>query len=265
VWSTLRLIASSAVAVGLLTLTPAAHGRSAATPSLVVTFSPSGAVTFTLNGASVGSTSGAPTTIAAGYYSLVLNGPGDCINWPLFELTGPGVNIQDDMLGGEVEIHTLPIYFVPNSTYTWHLDRNQAVVYTFRTTSDVVGASTTGSGSSPTTSTAHPKPTSQDIVGSAVLPFRGTLTGAVSAAGTLTLAYKGKSVATLKAGKYTIAVTDKSSTNGFMLEKLKHAAMSITGTTFVGKRSISVALTAGKWVVMPRLSKKTYSILVLSA
>ena len=84
----------------------------------------------------------------------------------------------------------------------------------------------------------------------------------MSAAGRLTLAYKGKSVTSLTAGRYTITVTDKSATNGFMLEKIKHAAVSVTGVAFVGKRSASVNLTAGKWFFTPRLGKTTYSIVV---
>ncbi len=66
----------------------------------------------------------------------------------------------------------------------------------------------------------------------------------------------------MKAGRYTIAVTDKSSTNGFMVEKLKHKAVSVTGMTFVGKHSASVRLTAGKWFVKPHLGKTTYSFVV---
>jgi hypothetical protein len=262
--NTLRVIASTTFLFGLLILAPAAQSRTAANPSLVVTFSPSGAVAVTLpNGTFVGSTSGAPTVIPAGFYTVVLNGPGECISLPLFELIGPGVNIQDDMLGGETDTHALYANFLPNATYTWHLDRNQAVVYTFKASTDSVGGTlpTTsgGTGSTP----KNPKPTSQDITGSAILPFRGTLTGGVSAAGTLTLAYKGKSVSSLKAGKYTIAVTDKSSTNGFMLKKLTHATVSVTGLAFIGKHSASVQLTAGRWLFSPRLGKTAYSIAVL--
>jgi len=263
--STLRLIASCAAASGLLTAAPIAQGQKATTPSIVVTFSVNGSVTATLNGAPLGSTTGSPTTIPGGYYSLVLNGPGDCIYLPLFELVGPGVDLKDDMHGGEIDTHAIPAYFVPNSTYAWHVDSNQAVVYTFKTSADIVGTPPAGYSAPPTKSAVNPKPTSQDIVGSAVLPFRGTLAGAVSARGTLTVAYKGRSVTSLKAGTYTIAVTDKNSTNGFMLEKLRHTAMTITGTAFVGKRSASVALTAGKWLVMNRPGQTTYSIVVLSA
>ena len=99
-------------------------------------------------------------------------------------------------------------------------------------------------------------------MGSAVLPFRGTIAGAVSAAGRLTLAYKGKSVASLKAGRYRVAVDDRSSTNGFLLQRPKHAALSVTGGMFLGKRTLAVTLTAGKWLVMPTIGNPTYAIVV---
>jgi hypothetical protein len=262
----LYLVAPTALIAGLLIVAPAAQSERAATPSLIVTFTASGAVSVALpSGAVVGSTSGAPTVIPAGYYTLVMNGPGECINLPLFELKGPGVDIQDDMLGGETDTHALYANFLPNSTYTWHIDRNQSVVYTFKASTDSVGGAVpTGSGSSSTSSGKTPKPTSQDITGSAVLPFRGTLTGGVSAAGTLTLAYNGKSVTSLKAGKYTIAVIDKSSSNGFMVEKVNHAATSVTGLAFVGKHTSTVQLTTGRWLFIPRAGKTSYSIAVLS-
>src|SRR5262249_1455990 len=156
------------------------------------------------------------------------------INLPLFQLAGPGVNIQDDMLGGEVEKNTLYATFLPNTTYTWHTDRNASVVHTFRTSADVVGTQT------PTTTTTA-KPTSsgtlqsEDGVGSALLPARGTIVGAVGADGRLTLAYKGKSVTRLKPGKYTFSVTDRSSSNGFLVQKVSKRATTVTGGMFVGK------------------------------
>ena len=258
------LIASIALLAGLLILAPAAQSRTTAGATLVITFSETGAVSVTLpNGTFVGSASGTPTVIPAGLYTLILNGPGECINLPLFELKGPGVNIQDDMLGGETDTHALYANFLPNSTYTWHIDRNQALVYAFKASADSLGGTTpTTSGSS--TSTKTPKPTSQDITGSAILPFRGTLTGGVSAAGRLTLAFKGKSVSSLKVGKYTITVTDKSSSKGFMLAKLKHAGINVTGPAFVGKRSASVQLTAGRWLFTPRPGTAAYSVAVVA-
>jgi hypothetical protein len=259
----LRLGISSALAAAVLALAPAAHGARVANLSLRITFTAAGAISVTLpDGTPVGTTAGAPTLIPAGYYTLLFYGPGECINLPLFELRGPGVNINDDMLGGETDIHTLYATFTPNATYTWHSDRNEAVVYSFRASSDVVGTQAAASGSSTGSTGSGAKPTSQDIVGSAVLPFRGTLTGAVSAAGRLTLAYKGKSVTRLEAGRYTVKVDDRSSTNGFLLQKPKHAAVSVTGGMFLGKRSLAVTLTAGRWLVRPSVGKTTYAILV---
>ena len=259
----LRLIATVAAVAGLLVAAPAAPGARSATLTLRVSFTAAGAITVTLpDGTPVGTTGGAPTVIPAGYYTLLFFGPGECINLPLFELRGPGVNINDDMLGGETDVHTLYATFLPNATYTWHSDRNTSVVYTFRASSDVVGTPSSSSSTSGSSSGSNAKPTSQDITGSAVAPFRGTLTGAVSAAGRLTIAFKGKSVTSLKAGRYTVAVSDRSSTNGFLLQKPRHTALTVAGTTFIGKRSLSVTLTAGKWLVLPRLGTATYSIVV---
>jgi hypothetical protein len=88
------------------------------------------------------------------------------------------------------------------------------------------------------------------------------LSGAVSGAGRLTIAYNGKSVSRLKTGRYTIAVADRSATNGFLLQKVNHAAMSVSGTTFVGKREASINLTVGKRLVMPQPGKTTFVIVV---
>lgn len=259
----LRLGLASALAAALVALAPAAHAARTANPSLRITFTAAGSITVTLpDGTPVGTTGGAPTVIPAGYYTLLFYGPGECINLPLFELRGPGVNINDDMLGGETDVHTLYATFAPNATYTWHSDRSEATLFTFRASSDVVATQTTTTGSSTGSSGSNAKATSQDIVGSAILPFRGTLTAAVSAAGRLSLAYKGKSVSNLKAGRYTVAVNDRSTTNGFLLQKQKHAPVSVTGGMFLGKRSLSVTLTTGRWLVMPSAGKPTYAIVV---
>jgi hypothetical protein len=256
----LRLVAGSALAAALLLPSPA-QARHVATPTIVVNFTPAGVVTVTLNGTPLGTTSGPPTSISAGYYSLLLNGPGDCINLPLFELSGPGVNIQDDMLGGEVDTHSMPTYLMPNSTYTWHLDKSQSTVYTFRTSSDIVGSAATGSSSS-SSSSKNSKPTSQDIVGSESLPFRGALTGAVTASGRLSLSFKGKSITSLKAGRYTVSVVDRSSSNGFVV-KGKRSSVAVTGMAFVGKRTAKLSLTAGKWSFGPSAGKTASSFFVL--
>lgn len=259
----LRLLAASTVLASLLVAAAPGQARRAATPSLRITFTAAGSIAVTMpDGTAVGTTSGAPTVIPAGSYTLLFFGPGECINLPLFELRGPGVNINDDMLGGETDTHTLYANFVPNATYTWHSDRNDSLVYTFRTSGDVVGSSGTSTVPSSGSPGSNARPTSQDIVGSAIVPFRGTIAAAVSAAGTLTFSYKGKSVSSLKAGRYTFAVSDKSSTSGFVLEKSRRSALSVTGSSFLGKRSIAVTLTTGTWLVMPRVGQTAYSFVV---
>jgi hypothetical protein len=253
------VLVASIVVVGAL-VAPSAWAQRAAAPAIVVSFTVNGVVTVTLNGSPVGTTSGAPTVIPGGYYSLVLNGPGDCINLPLFELSGPGVDIQDDMIGGEVDTHSIPTYFVPNSTYTWHIDRAQSIVYTFRTSTDVIGsAAATGSSAA---GSGKGGATSEDVVGSAIVPSRGTLTGVVSAAGRLAIAYNGKAVKTLQAGRYTITVVDKSSSSGFVV-KGNRKAVSVTGMPFIGKHSVTLNLTAGRWSFGPSAAQSSYTVSVL--
>jgi hypothetical protein len=257
----LGLAALCALAACLVLLLSVGTARTAADLSLTVTFSAGGAVTVTLpDGTPVGSTSGSATVIPAGYYTLNLFGPGECINLPLFEVAGPGVALQDDMRGGEVSRNTLFANFLPNTTYTWHIDRSANVIHTFRTSSDVVGTQTSTPSSTPKSSSGQA--TSVDIVGADLLPSRGTIVGAVSAAGRLTLAFNGKSVSHLKPGKYKVAVSDESSSNGFLLQNAKKRTTTVTGAGFVGKHTVTVSLSAGKWLVLPKLGKASYSIVV---
>src|SRR5262245_57700505 len=127
----LRVVAAGVAGAALLTFGPAAFGARTANLGFNVTFSANGNVSVTLpDGTVLGSTGGAPTVIPAGFYTVSLFGPGECINLPLWTLKGPGVNLEDDMRGGEVERNQLSATFLPNSTYTWHLDRSAAVVHT---------------------------------------------------------------------------------------------------------------------------------------
>ena len=87
----------------------------------------------------------------------------------------------------------------------------------------------------------------------------------MSAAGRVSFAYKGRRVTTLQAGRYTISVIDRGATSGLILEnaQTKHPAVRVTGGAFVGRRSLSVDLTAGNWLVVPSLpGGDRYSIVV---
>jgi hypothetical protein len=261
----LRLFALIGAAVGASMLASAAHGRATAPLTLKVNFTLSGTISVNLpNGTPVGVTGGSPTVIPAGYYILDMNGPGGCAAMPHFTLRGPGVQVFDNLNEGESDHVEYNANFLPNSTYVWSSDAVPGVLHTFVTSSDVVGTANPRSPGG-LTSGNHTTVKSSDFVGSAILPQRGTLTASVSPAGTLSLAYKGKSIASLMAGRYTISVTDKSSTSGFAVQKLRHATTTLTGRAFVGKRSETVQLTAGKWVFSPSGGKRSYTIAVKSA
>src|SRR5438093_12687098 len=75
------------------------------------------------------------------------------------------------------------------------------------------------------------------------------LVGTVGPGYTITLKKGTKKVTTLKAGKYTFAVTDKSAIHNFTLERETGGTFEkeLTGTSFQGKRTMTVALKTGKW------------------
>jgi hypothetical protein len=205
--------------------------------------------------------------IPAGYYTIVMSGPGGCTQTPLFDLTGPGENILSDMSGGELNTQVFYADFQPNSTYTWRMTNvNPPVVYTFTTSSTVEGtapASTTA-GSSANAVGGGSSSSSENLLGSAVVStgsgaLLGTLGGTVSTAGKVALTYRGKPVAGLTAGRYSITVVDKSRTSGFMLGKKNDTPTGISGTSYIGKATASIELTAGQWYFSPRASgPKTY-------
>jgi len=197
----LRLIVSIGV-LGLLTLAPTAFGRTTANPAIRVQFSLTGTIAVTgPSGSPLGTTSGAPSVIPAGYYNVLLLGPGGCANIPYFELKGPGENIVNNLTEGELDNDSINAYLQPNSTYTWRNREVPGAVFTFVTSSDVQGTPPAQAGPTGLAAGSHTTVKSTDFVGSQILPARGTLTGAVSATGKLTLAYKGQSVAKRKAGR----------------------------------------------------------------
>jgi hypothetical protein len=259
--SAARVFALGALAAGLLILAPAAQGRTAAALTVNVTFFTNGSMTVTLpDGTPVGAPSGTPTVIPAGYYTMVLTGPGGCTVLPHFDMQGPGMHVHDNMTEGEVANSSFGVYFQPSATYVWTDEAVPGVVNTFKTSSDIQGTAP----NQPATgfqAGKHGTAQSTNPLGSVQLKFRGTLSAAVSSTGKLTLLFKGKSVSSLTAGKYTIVVTDQSNKNGFAFRKIKRT-VTVTGVAFVGKHTGKVSLSAGKWVFTPGVGSKTYALAV---
>jgi hypothetical protein len=244
--------------VVLLVAAPTAGARAGANGTIDVTFSPTGTIVVALpDGTPVGASSGPPTVIPAGYYTLIMSGPGGCTQLPLFELKGPGIDVYENMTEGEVDQTSHNVYLAPNSTYTWKNYAIPSALYTFATSGVVQGKPPT-----PVSSVSSGTVSSQDVVGSGLHPLRGTLAGRVTKSGTLVLSRTGKDVARLAAGRYRITVTDRSTKSGFVLRKGSRA-VSLTGAGFVGTRSVPVELSTGRWYLAAAPhAKSTHSILV---
>jgi plastocyanin len=76
-----------------------------------------------------------------------------------------------------------------------------------------------------------------------------TLKGSVGPGYTISLTQNGKRVTSLKAGSYTIVVSDKASIHNFVLEKSHGGSFEkqITSVPFKGTKSVKVRLTKGDW------------------
>jgi hypothetical protein len=204
------------------------------------------------------------STVPPGTYQVILNNntADDYAVDHKFHIFGPGVDYSTP--AGAVQT-SFTVTFQAGATYTVQDDLDPADHHQSFLASNSAGSPAPSGGTTtpaPAPAPTGKKPTSSDIVGSAVAPFRGTLSGAVSSAGKLTLSYKGKGVATLKAGKYTVAVVDRTSRLGFDLQRIRAVPIAVTSPSFVGKRTASVVLKAGQWWFFSPAGKKSYFIVV---
>ena len=69
--------------------------------------------------------------------------------------------------------------------------------------------------------------------------------------GKLTLIRNGKPVTTIVQGRYKIVVTDTSRQGGFTIQKTGRPGTTVSGVTYVGKRSATLTLSAGQWFFYP--------------
>jgi plastocyanin len=76
-----------------------------------------------------------------------------------------------------------------------------------------------------------------------------TLVGTTGPGYTITLTMKGKAVKALHAGSYKFVVHDKAAIHNFFVEKEKGGSFerAITSVPFVGTKTVTIKLTAGKW------------------
>ena len=177
-----------------------------------------------------------------------------CKSFVQFQLTGPGVNLQTTLQEGDEDKEMLRATFQPSATYT-ALDNNQAGVTrtTFSTQATGSAASPTG----PSSSVSGKGSSQEELVGSAAVPFRGSLDAIVYKSGKLTLSRNGKPVTSLKQGRYTFSVDDESKTGGFTVRPLRGRAVAVTTAAFVGSHGATVTLKRGRWFFYSGAGKKT--------
>jgi hypothetical protein len=198
------------------------------------------------------------STIPPGTYTVNLNNNGadDLGVDHIFHLFGPGVDYKAANVDTQA---TFTATFQTGATYTAQDDLDPKIHLTMLATNTAPVVTTTST-TTPTSTKKPPKPTSSDIVGSGIVPFRGKLAATVSVAGKLALTTKGKPVNTLKAGLYTFTVLDQSAKRGFSIEKVKSNAIALTGVGYKGTHIKTVNLKAGQWTFFSPGVSKNYFI-----
>jgi len=220
-------------------------------PSLYVSYNMSCHFTMSLDS---GAAVNAGSSIPYGQYQVVVstpiafsNGQGSC-DFINFQLSGPGVSYTTQLAQGDATQDIQTETFQAGGSYTASdstVPPGTSIGFSASSTpvtapggsSSSSGGKTSSSGSGGLSALGTPLPPARIL---------GTLSGSVSSAGKLTLTLKGKGVATLKAGTYTVTVNDESRTAGFMLQT-SGAKTTVTSPAFVGSKSVTVDLTKGQW------------------
>ena len=209
------------------------------------------------------------TSVAPGSYQILVTSPVPfaavdlggvndmtaCKGSARFALTGPGVSVTTTLDNGDSDHALLDVTLAPSSTYTAVDNTQPALAHvSFTTTASGTASPVSGAtvatttatqteataGSSASTASKPPAPPS-------ALPDRGTLAATVTASGAVALTYRGRAVTALRAGRYTITVTDESRRSGFAIEQTHGATTVLSTGLFAGKRSTPIDLSAGRW------------------
>lgn len=199
---------------------------------------------------------GAP--LAAGSYTvLVYDDPGTDPN-PKLTINGPGVSASSDLnstgMGIDQPATIGPLTFQAGASYTVEdTTIGASSLITFATTSGSTGNGSTSTGSPSTTVGGQPTTTTATTTSphAKTVKMAGALKGSVSASGKATLSLGGKSVKTLKAGLYSLAVVDQSKKAGLIVGELGRPPITISGAAAVGTSTHTLNLGPGKGFFEP--------------
>jgi hypothetical protein len=249
------------VAVTSLVLVATIGAQPAASLSLTLNYN--GVLEVILaNGTHIRTSSAPGAVIAPGTYAAVVNNDvaDDRDGYHVFHLSGRGVNLQTDLLAGDEKAELFTVTLEPSSVYTFQDDRQPDLAHVVFSTSAAGSGTPAPSGGSSTSSSGSGKSSgsvaNSDVVGSAVLRFRGALDATVYKNGKLALNRSGKAVSKLKQGRYTFSVDDESKTAGFTLKSLRGKPVTITSKAFVGAHNVTRTLKQGRWFFYSRGGKQ---------
>jgi len=231
----------------------AAPTAQAAFPSLYVNYKTEDCTFRVTNdaGASV-------ATIAPGTYQVVITTPDPygvfgqtdglaaCKGFIQFRLNGPGVSVYTTLDYGDGTSEMYPATFQPGAAYTMQDDNNIAG------TSRTISVSTSGSAT----------PTTGKGATTGVSDALATLHGVVAANGKLSLRRNRKAVTSLKAGRYTFSVDDRSRKLGSRVQVLNGKPQTITSPGYVGWQQVTLTLGPGRWVFFAPGGQRTVFLVV---
>ena len=115
-------------------------------------------------------------------------------------------------------------------------------------TTATTGSSSTLVAQQASTATGHGE-VATDLVGSARVPYRGTLAATLGIREPSRSWRTRKPVTSVRTGRYDLAVDDRTTASGLAVQKLRGRAVAITSARFVGKRTRRIALTPGTWLL----------------
>jgi hypothetical protein len=234
----------------------AAPGAQAAFPSLYVNYKTEDCTFRVTNDSGA-----AVATIAPGTYQVVITTPDPygvfgqtdglaaCKGFIQFRLNGPGVDVYTTLDYGDGTSEIYSATFQPGASYTIQDDNN--IAGTRRT----INVSTSGAAAPATT----PGKKGTSAGASDAL---ATLHGIVARNGKLSLRRSGKTVTSLKAGRYTFSVDDQSKKLGSRLQVLNGKAQTITSAGYVGWQEVTLTLAPGRWVFFSPGGARTVFLVV---
>jgi hypothetical protein len=243
----------AAIVAAVAVFAASAGAAPAALPTLYVNYTMN--CTFSI----VDDAGRAVTTIPPGTYQISIRTPVSfaevdlsgifdmtaCKGFVQFRITGPGVSAFDNLGDGDNAFDLLTETFQPSSTYVAQ-DLNQPSVARVAFTTAATG-SASGPAGSTSSSTSAKGSTQPSLVGSAAIPFRGSLDAIVYKSGKLSLSRNGKAVGFLKSGRWTFSVDDESPKAGFSVQVLHGKTTAVTGAAYTGSHDVTLQLKPGRW------------------